>query len=108
MSPWTTLDTMPRPRFDALHRDYDRWNLHVGREIHQKDPNRDTYIRQSWSASASCWRPIIGECKCLVIDLSLSDESHARHDDSSDQDLDEEHRIGGLGIIPKWVMWTWF
>ena len=37
------------------------------------------------------------EKKCLVIDLSLSDESHAQHDDSSDQDLDEEHRIGGLG-----------
>ena len=41
-----------------------------------------------------------------MIDLSLSDESHAQHEDSSDQDLDEEHRIGGLGIIPKWVMWT--
>ena len=33
-----------------------------------------------------------------MIDLSLSDESHAQHEDSSDQDLDEEHRIGGLGI----------
>ena len=33
-----------------------------------------------------------------MIDLSLSDESHAQHDDASDQDLDEEHRIGGLGI----------
>ena len=32
-----------------------------------------------------------------MIDWSLSDESHAQHDDSSDQDLDEEHRIGGLG-----------
>ena len=33
-----------------------------------------------------------------MIDLSLSDESHAQHDDSSDQDLAEEHRNGGLGI----------
>ena len=33
-----------------------------------------------------------------MIDLSLSDESHAQHEDSSDQDLDEEHRIEGLGI----------
>ena len=33
-----------------------------------------------------------------MIDLSLSDESHAQHEDSSDQDRDEEHRIGGLGI----------
>ena len=30
--------------------------------------------------------------------MSLSDESSIQHDDSSDQDLDEEHRIGGLGI----------
>ena len=29
-----------------------------------------------------------------MIDWSLSDESHAQHDDSCDQDLDEEHRIG--------------
>ena len=33
-----------------------------------------------------------------MIDLSLTNESHAQHEDSSDQDLDEEHRIGGLGI----------
>ena len=33
-----------------------------------------------------------------MIDLSLSDESHAQHEDSSDQDFDEEHRIGGLGV----------
>ena len=31
----------------------------------------------------------------LDIDSSLPDESHSQHEDSSDQDLDEEHRIGG-------------
>ena len=34
-----------------------------------------------------------------MIDLCVSDESHVQHEDSSDQDLDEEHRIGGLGIV---------
>ena len=41
-----------------------------------------------------------------MIDLSLSDESHAQHDDSSDQDLDEKHRIGGLGIDSNMVQVT--
>ena len=40
---------------------------------------------------------VIGKCQCLVIDLSLSDESNVQHEDTSDQDLDEEHRIGGSG-----------
>ena len=54
------------------------------------------------------WRPIIGEYRCLVIDLSLSDESHAQHEDSGDQDLDEEHRMGGLGIDSRMVRVTWY
>ena len=44
-----------------------------------------------------------------MIDLSLSDESHAshaQHEDSSDQDLDEEHRIGGLVIDSGMVYQT--
>ena len=43
-----------------------------------------------------------------MIDLSFSDESHAQHEDSSDQDLDEEHRIRGLGIDCKMVHVTWY
>ena len=43
-----------------------------------------------------------------MIDLSLSDESHAQHEDSSDQDLDEEHRIGGLGIDSEMENVTWY
>ena len=43
-----------------------------------------------------------------MIDLSLSDESHAQHEDSSDQDLDEEHRIGGLGIDSRMENGAWY
>ena len=42
--------------------------------------------------------------RCLVIDLSLSDESHAQHEDSSDQDLDEELEAGLWASILKWFM----
>ena len=104
----THLGMMPRPPIRCSHRGLDRWNPHAGREIHQKDSNqsRDTYIHQYWGASAKRWRPIIGEYRCLVIDLSLSDESHAQHDDSSDQNLDEEHRIGVSPWCLEWSMGT--
>lgn len=42
------------------------------------------------------WPPSVGECKCLVIDWSPSEQHHAQHNDSCDQDLDEEHRNEGL------------
>ena len=57
-----------------------------------------------WSSRSA--PPPFGECWCLAIDSRLSDESHAQHEDSSHQDLDEEHRIGGLGIDSEMVLVT--
>ena len=57
----TTLDHMPRPRFDALRRGFNHWNPD-GREIRQKDSNQlqDMYTCAVLKKLGVCFEGLCG------------------------------------------------